>query len=230
MTHLVAILTLDSAMSYVMQEASFPQGKASSIPIVFSWGGSISPDGFLPSILLVVVIIITVVIIVITVILVVVVGEASSKVLGLEASGGGVVDLTGDEDPTDEDEDNDIVSNTYGGAKESIEEDDRKRTRFLGGKISSGRKKSRGSNSSYGGNTKDGGKMIGEAIGACGGGIGLNDPQMEPLKGQTQFQSQKRCFSVRPGEIIKEPKSSWKGNLPNLPIILKYSALGYLMY
>nr|GFA52277.1 hypothetical protein [Tanacetum cinerariifolium] len=27
--------------------------------------------------------------------------------------------------------------------------------------------------------------------------LGLNDPQMDPLKGQTQFQSQKQCFSVR---------------------------------
>ncbi|GJT54401.1 hypothetical protein Tco_0989455 [Tanacetum coccineum] len=84
MTHLVTSLTLDNARSCVMQGASFTQGKASSIPIVFSWGGSISPDGFLPSILLLVVIIVAVVIVVITVILVVV-GEVSSKVLAFEA-------------------------------------------------------------------------------------------------------------------------------------------------
>ncbi|GJZ16109.1 hypothetical protein Tco_0551786 [Tanacetum coccineum] len=46
--------------------------------LVASWGDSISPDGFLPSILLLVVIIIAVVIVVVTVVLVVVVGEGSS--------------------------------------------------------------------------------------------------------------------------------------------------------
>ncbi|GKD86505.1 hypothetical protein Tco_1357659 [Tanacetum coccineum] len=78
MTHLVASLTLDSARSFVMQGASFKQRKASSIPIVFSWGGSISPNGFLPSILLLLVIIVAVVIVVVTVVLVVVVVESSS--------------------------------------------------------------------------------------------------------------------------------------------------------
>ncbi|GKF53964.1 hypothetical protein Tco_0160874, partial [Tanacetum coccineum] len=52
MTHLVASLTLNSARSCVMQGAFLTQGKASSIPNVFSWGGNISPDSFLPSILL----------------------------------------------------------------------------------------------------------------------------------------------------------------------------------
>ncbi|GJX22917.1 hypothetical protein Tco_0227362 [Tanacetum coccineum] len=73
MTHLVASLTLNSARSYMMQGAFLTQGKASSIPNVFSWGDSISPEGFLSSILLLVVIIVAVVIIVILV--VVVVGE-----------------------------------------------------------------------------------------------------------------------------------------------------------
>ncbi|GJR09497.1 hypothetical protein Tco_0792149 [Tanacetum coccineum] len=73
MTHLVASLTLDSARSYVMQSAFLTQGKASSTPTIFSWGDSISPDSFLPSILLLVVIIVAVVILV-----VVVVGEGSS--------------------------------------------------------------------------------------------------------------------------------------------------------
>ncbi|GJV96367.1 hypothetical protein Tco_1547944 [Tanacetum coccineum] len=50
MTYLVSSLTLDSARSYVMLGAPFTQGMISSIPI----GGSISPEGFLPSILLVV--------------------------------------------------------------------------------------------------------------------------------------------------------------------------------
>ncbi|GJR01864.1 hypothetical protein Tco_0524848 [Tanacetum coccineum] len=75
MTHLVASLTLGSARSCVMQGASFTHGKAFSIPIVFSWGGIISPDSFLPSIMLLVVIIVAVVIVVVTIVLVVVVGE-----------------------------------------------------------------------------------------------------------------------------------------------------------
>ncbi|GKF83189.1 hypothetical protein Tco_0244845, partial [Tanacetum coccineum] len=75
MTHLVASLTLDSARSYVMQGTFLTQGKASSIPTVFSWGGSISPDSFLPFILLLLVIIVAVVIV--TVVLVVVVVEGS---------------------------------------------------------------------------------------------------------------------------------------------------------
>ncbi|GJZ81977.1 reverse transcriptase domain-containing protein [Tanacetum coccineum] len=55
--------------------ASFTQRKVSSIPTIFSWGNSISPDGFLPSILLLVMIIVAVVIVVVTVVLVVVIGE-----------------------------------------------------------------------------------------------------------------------------------------------------------
>ncbi|GKA66429.1 hypothetical protein Tco_0766237 [Tanacetum coccineum] len=71
MTHLVRSLTLDSARSCVMQSAFLSQGKASNIPTVFSWGGSISSESFMPSILLLAVIIV-VVAIVVTVILVVV--------------------------------------------------------------------------------------------------------------------------------------------------------------
>ncbi|GJT34056.1 hypothetical protein Tco_0924475 [Tanacetum coccineum] len=56
--------------------------------------------------------------------------------------------------------------------KESVEKGDRKQARFLGVKISSGRKKYWGLNSGNGGNTRDGGKTIGGAIGAYGGGIG----------------------------------------------------------
>ncbi|GJX43629.1 hypothetical protein Tco_0260305 [Tanacetum coccineum] len=51
MTYPVASLTLDSARSYVMQGAPFTKRSISSIPI----GGSISPEGFLPSILLMVI-------------------------------------------------------------------------------------------------------------------------------------------------------------------------------
>ncbi|GKA73012.1 hypothetical protein Tco_0779228 [Tanacetum coccineum] len=59
-----------SAISY--------SGKASKFTTIFSWGDSISPDGFLPSILFFVVIIVAVVIVVVTVVLVVVIGEGSS--------------------------------------------------------------------------------------------------------------------------------------------------------
>nr|GEY06012.1 hypothetical protein [Tanacetum cinerariifolium] len=48
-----------------------------------------------------------------------------------------------------------------------VEEDDRKRARFLDGKISLGRKKSQ--ESSDGGNIRDKDKTVGGAIGTCGG-------------------------------------------------------------
>ncbi|GJX00815.1 hypothetical protein Tco_0184728, partial [Tanacetum coccineum] len=78
MTHLVASLTLDSARSCVMQGSFLTQGKASSIPTIFSWGNSISPDGFLPYILLLLVIIDAVAIVVTVILVVVVVGEGCS--------------------------------------------------------------------------------------------------------------------------------------------------------
>ncbi|GJR89244.1 hypothetical protein Tco_0213255 [Tanacetum coccineum] len=77
-TYLVASLTHDNARTCVMHIAFLTQRKVSSIPIVLSWGSSISPDSFLPSILLLVVIIVAVVIVVVTVVLVVVVSEGSS--------------------------------------------------------------------------------------------------------------------------------------------------------
>nr|GEZ53779.1 hypothetical protein [Tanacetum cinerariifolium] len=69
MTYLVASLTLDSAKSCVMQGVSCTQRRVSMVPFIFSiyfvlsWGGSISLDSFLPSIMLFVVIVFTVVII-----------------------------------------------------------------------------------------------------------------------------------------------------------------------
>ncbi|GJX87564.1 hypothetical protein Tco_0339578 [Tanacetum coccineum] len=54
---------------------------------------------------------------------------------------------------------------------ESVEKGDRKQAHFCGGRISSRRKKSWGSNSGNGGNTEDGGKTIGGAIGTRSGGI-----------------------------------------------------------
>ncbi|GKB33748.1 hypothetical protein Tco_0873149 [Tanacetum coccineum] len=73
MAHLVASITLDSARSYVMQSAFLTQGTVSSIPIVFSWGGSISPEGFLSSVLLWLVIIVAVVGVGVTVVVVIIV-------------------------------------------------------------------------------------------------------------------------------------------------------------
>ncbi|GJY24937.1 hypothetical protein Tco_0399663 [Tanacetum coccineum] len=55
--------------------AFLTHGKASSIPAIFSWGDSISPDGFLPSILLFLVIIVAVTIVAMVILVVVVVGE-----------------------------------------------------------------------------------------------------------------------------------------------------------
>ncbi|GJZ91038.1 hypothetical protein Tco_0662965 [Tanacetum coccineum] len=73
MTYHVASPTLDSAGSYVMQGAPFTQGTIPSISI----GGRISPEGFLPSILLVVVIIVTAVVVIVILIVGVVVDDVS---------------------------------------------------------------------------------------------------------------------------------------------------------
>ncbi|GJU67499.1 hypothetical protein Tco_1253758 [Tanacetum coccineum] len=71
MAHLVASITLDSARSYVMQNAFLTQGTVSSIPIVFSWSDSIRPEGFLSFVLLWLVIIVAVVGVDVTVVVVV---------------------------------------------------------------------------------------------------------------------------------------------------------------
>nr|GEW10656.1 hypothetical protein [Tanacetum cinerariifolium]GEW50336.1 hypothetical protein [Tanacetum cinerariifolium] len=71
MTHLVASITLDSATSCMMQGAFLRQGTVSSIPTVLSWGGSIGPEGFWPSILLLTVIIVTVAVVVVVVLVIV---------------------------------------------------------------------------------------------------------------------------------------------------------------
>nr|GEU40035.1 hypothetical protein [Tanacetum cinerariifolium] len=73
-------------------------------------------------------------------------------------SGGGVIDLTDDEDPTDEDGYTEMDYSTGVSAS-------------LGGEISSGGRKSWESNSD---NTGD--IIVGEAIGACSGGIVLRLP------------------------------------------------------
>ncbi|GJR51719.1 hypothetical protein Tco_1402240 [Tanacetum coccineum] len=75
MTYLMASLTLDSARLCVRQIAFHTPGMVSSIPTVFNQGGSIIPEGFLPSILLLVVIIVAVVAVMVVV---VVVSEGSS--------------------------------------------------------------------------------------------------------------------------------------------------------
>ncbi|GJZ50030.1 hypothetical protein Tco_0604220 [Tanacetum coccineum] len=123
-----------------------------SIPI----SGSISPEGFLPSILLLV-------------------NHAllsDPLTFGLcwwlppkfEASwqGYGMIhnDGDGDNDAYDDDIDDD--------EREIIEEEDGGWICFLGGNNSSGTKKYRGSNSSDGGNTGDGVKIAGGVIESCG--------------------------------------------------------------
>ncbi|GKE83269.1 hypothetical protein Tco_1553269 [Tanacetum coccineum] len=85
MAHLVANITLNSTRSCVMQSAFLTQGTVSSISIIFSWGGNISPEGFLSSVLLWLVIIIAVVsvgvtVVVVIIVVVVVVVESSSVV------------------------------------------------------------------------------------------------------------------------------------------------------
>ncbi|GKB81855.1 hypothetical protein Tco_0948750 [Tanacetum coccineum] len=78
MAHLVTNITLS-----VMQSAFLTQGTVSSISIIFSWGGSISPEGFLSSVLLWLVIIVAVVgvtVVVVIIIAVVVVVESSSVI------------------------------------------------------------------------------------------------------------------------------------------------------
>ncbi|GJY24479.1 hypothetical protein Tco_0398137 [Tanacetum coccineum] len=71
MTHPVANITLDSARSCVMQSAFLTQGMISNIPIVFSWGGSICPEGFLSFVLLWLLIIVAIVDVGVTVVVVV---------------------------------------------------------------------------------------------------------------------------------------------------------------
>ncbi|GKC59021.1 hypothetical protein Tco_1086619, partial [Tanacetum coccineum] len=71
--HLVAKISLNSARSCVMQSAFLTQGTVSNISIIFSWGGSISLEGFMSSILLWLVIIVAVVGITVVVVIIVVV-------------------------------------------------------------------------------------------------------------------------------------------------------------
>ncbi|GJV56601.1 hypothetical protein Tco_1457606 [Tanacetum coccineum] len=85
---------------------------------------------------------------------------ASDAALGCFSGTGslpsGCVDLTGDEDPTDEDGDIGMGDSTGVSAS-------------LGGEIFSGGKKCQESNIGDSDNTGDGGKIVGGAIGACGG-------------------------------------------------------------
>ncbi|GKE30277.1 hypothetical protein Tco_1445661 [Tanacetum coccineum] len=72
MAYLVASITLDSARFCVMQGAFLTQGTVSSIPTILSWSGSISPEGFLSSVLLWLVIIVVIVGVGVTVVVVIV--------------------------------------------------------------------------------------------------------------------------------------------------------------
>ncbi|GJU42682.1 hypothetical protein Tco_1195639 [Tanacetum coccineum] len=73
-------ITLNSARSCVMQSAFLTQGTVSSISIIFSWGGSISPEGFLSSVLLWLVIIVAVVGVTVVVVIIVAVESGTIEV------------------------------------------------------------------------------------------------------------------------------------------------------
>ncbi|GJX86969.1 hypothetical protein Tco_0337743 [Tanacetum coccineum] len=83
-SHLVSSITLNNARPCVMESAFLTQRKAARISTIFSWSGSISPEGFLPSVLLWLVIIVAVVgvgvMVVVVIIVAVVVVESSSVV------------------------------------------------------------------------------------------------------------------------------------------------------
>ncbi|GJT33075.1 RNA-directed DNA polymerase [Tanacetum coccineum] len=106
------------------------------------------------------------------------------------------VDLTGDEDPTDEDGDIRIGNPT--GVSMS-----------LGGKISSGGKKSQESNIGHSDNTGDGGKIVCEAIRDCSG---IEDV---PLLIRYYLETTGKITVVT---LVEEQMSPWNGNLPRLPI------------
>ncbi|GJV92577.1 hypothetical protein Tco_1540390, partial [Tanacetum coccineum] len=83
MAHLVTSITLNSAMSCVMQSAFLTQMTVSNIPIIFSWGDNIRPEGFMSYVLLWLVIIVAVVgvgvtVVVVIIVAVVVIVESSS--------------------------------------------------------------------------------------------------------------------------------------------------------
>nr|GEW17292.1 hypothetical protein [Tanacetum cinerariifolium] len=124
---LIALTPILSVKDKRYEGAPFTQGIISSIPI----GGSISPEGFLPSILLMVIMVVIVVVILVVVVVVIVGVVIVVMIIGVPQglvpssrdmihnelsnstkidsskgqSGGGVVDLTGDEDPINEDGD-----------------------------------------------------------------------------------------------------------------------------
>ncbi|GJZ28097.1 hypothetical protein Tco_0572744 [Tanacetum coccineum] len=203
MTYSVASPTLDSAGSYVMQDAPFTQGTISSIPI----DGSISPEGFLPSFLLLVVVIVTVVVVI--VILIVVVDDVSLILklsfviigipvgpvflLGLLAlaivaacASRAVKAFSNQLLMSSQRKENSLSNSKYlrfdshdaSDITKSLREKMGKSFCFLGGNNSSGTKKF-GSNSSDGGNTEDGVKIADGVIGS-GGGIGAEVEHPEP--------------------------------------------------
>nr|GEV38368.1 reverse transcriptase domain-containing protein [Tanacetum cinerariifolium] len=85
-TKLLSALESNNTLARCWFRRNVP-GKASNIPTVFSWGGNISPEGFLPSILLLAVIIIAVAIVV-TVVLIFV-----DTIIGVVVVGGGVLSI-----------------------------------------------------------------------------------------------------------------------------------------
>ncbi|GJS68265.1 hypothetical protein Tco_0682830 [Tanacetum coccineum] len=111
-----------------------------------------------------------------------------------------LADLTGDEDPTDENRDTGMGDSTGVSV-------------FLSGEISSGGKKSQESNIGGSDNTRDGGKTAGRAIITWGDGINIR------IRGDdSRVRGQRHDWKITVVTLVEEQMSSWKGNLPKLPI------------
>ncbi|GJZ93403.1 hypothetical protein Tco_0665468 [Tanacetum coccineum] len=115
-------------------------------------------------------------------------GDISFNTSGFSGTGSlpsGCVDLTSDEDPTDKDGDIGMGDSTGVSAS-------------LGGEIFSGGKKCQESNIGDSDNTGDGGKIVGGAIGACGG-IGERASEAK----RSLVKSSEKLGEVFPGEAGK---------------------------
>ncbi|GJU03649.1 hypothetical protein Tco_1113987 [Tanacetum coccineum] len=159
------------------------------IPTVFSWGDSISPDGFLPFTLLFLVIIVAVVIVVTVIMVVVVVGEGSSiiklsfVIIGSLHRIAGANEFTGQASSVRVQVEISlcVLVQFLWENNDSVRSNQRMRPtapsvplKLKGASYENSPQSQilKGSNSGDGGNTGDGGKTVGGAIGARGGGIG----------------------------------------------------------
>nr|GEW35546.1 hypothetical protein [Tanacetum cinerariifolium] len=171
-THLVASLTLDKARSCVMQVTSSAPGTVSNVPTIYSWGGSISSDNFLPSILLLMEIGVAVVIVVVVIVMVVIVGGESSPIIKLSFV------IVGFEAVT-------FPSILQGNPLMKTSIIFSEFNTMVGHKTANSwnvlTKKSQGLNSDDG-NTRGGSKKVGGALGAGGGIVILNGDSPTPTR------------------------------------------------